>query len=73
MTKERDLMVGNLTKKIKSVKYPGVSTGGGGGMGTLGFDSYISDTQFSTYKGLKITFICFANRAQKVTWPGSEL
>ena len=33
-------MVGNLTKKIKNVKCPGVSPGRGG-MGTLGFDSYI--------------------------------
>ena len=32
-------MVGNLTKK--NVKCPGVSPEGGGGMGTLRFDSYI--------------------------------
>ena len=43
LTKERALMVGNLTKKNKNVKCPEVSPGGGG-MGTLGFDSYIIGT-----------------------------
>ena len=38
MTKERARMLGNLTKKIKNVKCPGV------GIGTLGIDSYIKRT-----------------------------
>ena len=45
LTKERARIVVNLTKKkIKNVKCAGVSQGGGGwgGMGTLGFDSYIT-------------------------------
>ena len=42
-------MVGNLTKKNKNCQMPGGQLGGGGGgggrgaMGTLGFDSYISE------------------------------
>ena len=42
MTKERARMVGSLTKKNKKCQIPGGEPGkGGGGMGTLGFDSYI--------------------------------
>ena len=40
LTKERALMVGNLTKKNKKFQMPGGQPGGG--MGTLGFDSYLS-------------------------------
>ena len=36
-------MVGNLTKKNKKCQMPGGQPGGGG-MGTLGFDSYIIET-----------------------------
>ena len=40
LTKERARMVGNLTKK-KCQMPRGQHGGGGGGMGTFGFDSYI--------------------------------
>ena len=40
MTKERARMVGNLTKKNKKCQMPGGQPRGGG-MGTLGIDSYI--------------------------------
>ena len=43
-------MVGNLTKKIRNVKCPGVSPGGGD-MGTLGIDSYIRDRSFVMGRG----------------------
>ena len=43
LTKERARMVGNLTKKNKKCQMPGGSAGGG--MGILGFDSYISKTK----------------------------
>ena len=42
LTKERARMVRNLTKKNKKCQMPGAQPGGGG-MGTLGFDSYIKD------------------------------
>ena len=34
-------MVGNLTKKNKKCQMPGGQPGRGGGMGTLGIDSFI--------------------------------
>ena len=40
LTKERARMVGNLTKKSKKCQMPEGQPGGG--MGTLGFDSYIN-------------------------------
>ena len=46
MTKERVRIVGNLTKKIKDVKCPGVSPVGS--MSTLGFDSYITGATIFT-------------------------
>ena len=52
MTKERARMVGNLTKKIRNVKCPG---GGVGGMGTLGFDSYIKRLMFKIVNGYTTT------------------
>ena len=42
-------MVGNLTKKKKCQMPRGHPTQGGGGMGTLGFDSYIRIMQICIY------------------------
>ena len=39
-------MVGNLTKKNEKCQMPGDQPGGGGGgMGTFGFNSYIKSTR----------------------------
>ena len=50
-------MVGNLTKKIKNVKCPGVSRGG---METLGFDSYIMHSTSLLCPPPYVTKVCFA-------------